>query len=519
MPIRHLTRRICFLLLLLLPASALAKDLRVGLLRHLTALDPIYTTTFENIEFIGNLFDSLLLMRSNGAIIPGLAESWDLSADKMTYRFHLRDGLTWSDGAELTAADVVLGFQRLVDPGLTRRPKPTYLLEQVVNAQAIIAGQMPVTALGITAPDPHTVEIRLTAPSSYFLAALAYPGLTAAPTHLISRHGNDWYLKFPYVSNGPYVLRETNGETYVMERRPGYWTDATMDRVIMRFFDTPDEMLRELLSRNLDIAGELGLKHAQWIDQHRGYSVRDIPLAGTIYGAFNTLLPRFGNPDVRRALSLLVERDLIAGPIGHVGARSFSPPQLLHDPHLTSRGTGALPRADRLPIARALLRKAGYSAENPLEVTIMLVGKLDFDRICNGLVASWNIPEIRPRIEPIERKAHSPRMETNRYEFVIASWFADYPDPMSFLALLRPHGPKNHADWVSPAYAALLDRALMTPERADRQTLYEQMEDLIRTENPIIPLTHPVWTVVADDRISDFGGSQSMIQARTVKME
>lgn len=519
MPIRHLTGRICLLLLLLLPAALPAKDLRVGLLRHLTALDPIYTTTFENIEFIGNLFDSLLLMRSNGTIIPGLAESWDLSEDKMTYRFHLRDGLTWSDGAKLTAEDVVLGFQRLVDPGLTRRPKPTYLLEQVVNAQAIIAGQMPVTELGITAPDPHTVEIRLTAPSGYFLAALAYPGLTAAPTHLISRHGNDWYMKFPYVSNGPYVLRHAEAGTYVIERRPGYWTDARMDRVIMRFFDTPDEMLRELLSRKLDIAGELGLKHAQWIDRHHGYSVRDIPLAGTIYGAFNTLLPRFADPEIRRALSMLVERDLIAEPVGHIGARSFTPPQLLHDPHLASRGTDTLPRAERLQTAREILHRAGYSAETPLKVTIMLVGKLDFDRICNGIIASWSIPEIAPRIEAIERKSHSPRMETNRYEFVIASWFADYPDPMTFLALLRPRGPKNHADWVSPAYAALLDRALVTPERADRQDLYEQMEELIRTDNPIIPLTHPVWTVVADDRISEFGGSQSMIQARTVEMK
>ena len=141
------------------------------------SLDPQIATDGTSFEVIADYTDGLMQMDADGAAVPALAETYDISEDGKTYTFHLRDA-KWSNGDAVTAADFVFGWQRAVDPA--NASEYSYMLSdigQVVNAAEIIAGEKPVTDLGVTAVDDKTLEVQLNVPVSYFLSLMYFPHL------------------------------------------------------------------------------------------------------------------------------------------------------------------------------------------------------------------------------------------------------------------------------------------------------------------------------------------------------
>ena len=141
------------------------------------SLDPQIATDGTSFEVIADYTDGLMQMDADGAAVPAIAETYDISEDGKTYTFHLRDA-KWSNGDAVTAADFVFGWQRAVDPA--NASEYSYMLSdigQVVNAAEIIAGEKPVTDLGVTAVDDKTLEVQLNVPVSYFLSLMYFPHL------------------------------------------------------------------------------------------------------------------------------------------------------------------------------------------------------------------------------------------------------------------------------------------------------------------------------------------------------
>ena len=155
--------------------TAAGGTLNIMLETEVQSLDPQIATDGTSFEVIADYTDGLMQMDADGAAVPALAETYDISEDGKTYTFHLRDA-KWSNGDAVTAADFVFGWQRAVDPA--NASEYAYMLSdigQVVNAADIIAGNKPVTDLGITAVDDKTLKVELNVPVSYFLSLMYFP--------------------------------------------------------------------------------------------------------------------------------------------------------------------------------------------------------------------------------------------------------------------------------------------------------------------------------------------------------
>jgi oligopeptide transport system substrate-binding protein len=190
---------------IVVPPAFAETVLRIANLEEPEALDPHKTTLQAQINIMRNLFEGLVVLDPKGNVAPGVAESWSVSEDGLSYRFKLRANAQWSNGDPVTAGDFVFSFRRMEDPRTVAREAE--VLYPIKNAEEVNTGKLDVTALGVAAPDERTVEITLKAPTPYFLRLLVME--QAMPVHEKTvRLGEDWVRPGKMVSNGAYVLED-----------------------------------------------------------------------------------------------------------------------------------------------------------------------------------------------------------------------------------------------------------------------------------------------------------------------
>src|SRR5690606_11847141 len=160
-----------------------------------------------------DLVESLVSEAPNGDLIPGVAESWDISEDRLRYTFHIRKDARWSNGDPVTAQDFVFSWQRLVDPATGSRY--SMMLASVKNAEEIIRGELPPDALKVAALDDHTFQVDLVAVTPYFLSMLTHSSVYPVHPPSVKKFGNNFTRPGNLVSNGAYKLAEWRIQSYI----------------------------------------------------------------------------------------------------------------------------------------------------------------------------------------------------------------------------------------------------------------------------------------------------------------
>ena len=173
------------------------------------SLDPQLATDGTSFEVIANFTDGLTQMDAEGAAVPAIAESWDISEDGTVYTFHLREDANWSNGEPVTANDFVYGWQRACDPATAS--EYAYMLSQIgqiKNAAAIQAGEMDLSELGVKAIDDKTLEVTLEVPVSYFLSLMYFPTFYPMNQAFYESLGEGTYgtSADTVLSNGAFIL-------------------------------------------------------------------------------------------------------------------------------------------------------------------------------------------------------------------------------------------------------------------------------------------------------------------------
>jgi oligopeptide transport system substrate-binding protein len=195
------------------------------------SLDPHHTQGIWESDIVGDLLIGLTTADAHGEAIPGAAQSWDVSADGLSWTFHLREHV-WSDGVPVTADDFVFAFRRLLDPATASRY--AYYLYPVLHGAAVNGGQMPVNELGVEAPDASTFIIHLENPAPYLAELLTHATTSPVPRHVVEALGSSWARPGNYVSNGPYVLADWVPNVHVTAVKNPRFFDAesvAVDRV------------------------------------------------------------------------------------------------------------------------------------------------------------------------------------------------------------------------------------------------------------------------------------------------
>jgi oligopeptide transport system substrate-binding protein len=460
-------------------------------------LDPHLATTANDYAVLSALFEGLVGEHPETlAPVPGVAARWELSADQLTYTFHLRPDAKWSNGDPVTAQDFLASWQRVLTPSLAA--DNAYLLYIVQNAEAFHRGTLTDFAqVGFSAPDARTVRITLEHPAAYFLSLLQH--WVWWPVHLPTlqksgspyERGNRWARPDTFVGNGPFNLAEwRTGQHIHVVKSPTYWDAATVRLNAIRLHPIEDLNAEERAFRS----GQLHLTEALPVAKVDAYRASDPdllridPYLGTYYYTLNTNRPFINDPKVRRALALAVDRTGIVEKIlrgGQQPARAFTPPD-------TAGYTPAAQLPTDFPEARRLLAEAGYPEGRGAPVLDILLNTSENHRIiAEALQATWRKElGLEIRLNNMEGKSVLAARRAGDFQILRSSWIGDYNDPATFLNVWTSVSGNNHSGWSRPDYDQLLFQAARTSDPAARHALFQQAEALLIADAPIIPLYH-----------------------------
>ena len=457
------------------------------------SLDPHRVEGVPGSNIGRDLFDGLMSEAPDGTVIGGAAESWEIGEDGKTYRFALRRGARWSNGDPVTAEDFVYSLRRSLDPATLSRY--TFILDPILNAKKVAAGELPVSAVGVRAVDPYTLEIQLENATPYFLGLLTHSSSYPVHPASIEAHGDRYARAGNLVSNGAYRLDEWVVQSHVkLVRNPHYWDNdnTTIDEVW--YYPTEDQTseLSRYRAGELDITGSIPKRQLPWIRENLSDELTIAPYLGAYYYGFNVTRPPFAdNPELRRALTLAVDRDIITGQItnaGEVPAYGWVPP--------VNNYTGQqIPEAawtqeQRVEEARRLYALAGYSADNPLRTQIIYNTQEDHKRIAVAIASMWK-QALGVEVEILNQEwkvfldTRGQRIDTEVFR---GGWIGDYNDAYTFASLLSSDSALNHTGYSNPEYDQLLEEASAEGDTERRAELLQQAEVLLLEDLPILPL-------------------------------
>jgi oligopeptide transport system substrate-binding protein len=458
-------------------------------------LDPHLGTSANDYTVLSALFEGLVDEDPQTlAPVPGVAESWEVSADNLTYTFHLRPNAKWSNGEPVTARDFLASWKRVLTPSLAA--DNASLLYIVQNAEAFNKGELTdFTQVGFSSPDDRTVRITLEHPASYFLSLLQH--WVWWPVHIptleksgpVYERGNRWARPETFVGNGPFTLKEwRTGQHIEVAKSATYWDVANVRLNGIRFLPIEDLNAEERAFRS----GQLHLTEALPVGKVDAYRtenpglLRIDPYLGTYYYTINVNRPFLNEPKVRRALALAVDRSGIAEKIlrgGQTPAHAFTPP-----------GTAGYTPVAHIPTdfaeARRLLAEAGYPEGKGAPILEILLNTSDNHRIiAEAIQATWRKElGIEIRLLNMEGKSVLAARRAGDFQILRSSWIGDYSDPSTFLNVWTSSSGNNYSGWNNPAYDQLLFQAARTENTEARHALFQQAEALLVADAPFIPL-------------------------------
>jgi ABC-type oligopeptide transport system substrate-binding subunit len=476
-----------------------------------STLDPHRTDGRIESNIFRDLFEGLVVYGPDGKVIPGVAESWTVSEDGLTYTFQLRPNALWSNGDRLTAEDFVYSFRRAVSrqDGIV----PSANLAVIRNAEAVSAGSLPPTELGVSAVDPLTVRIVLHSPAPYFLALLSADN-DALPVHraTLEKHGKQWATVGNLVSNGPYMLAEWVPQQHVtLARNPKFHhaADIVIDRVIFHPVQDALEELRRFKYGLLDATYEVPQDQVKWLLLSRPHEFWNKPFLATYYYALNlTAEPFKGNRNLRKALALAVDRDTLVEKVtraGEMPAYSMVPP-VVPNYHRQAASFMALPMDQRVEEARRLFAAAGYSPAQPLKLEILFNASDNNWAVSEAVISMWaRAFDKGIKVTPVsvDRAEYLKRRARRDFQVVRAAWIGDYADASVFLNLFQSTAtpPRNDPGYRSAKYDELLANAAQNSDAADRVAVLESAERLMIEDYPVIPLYHYATKALVSPRL------------------
>jgi oligopeptide transport system substrate-binding protein len=457
------------------------------------SLDPQKARGFEAQSIVRDLCEGLTTLARDGGVAPGSARSWEASADGLTWRFHLREDAHWSDGEPLVAADFVAGLQRLVDPA-TASAYAQYV-DVIANSGEIIAGRRPVSDLGVAAPDAATVLITLQSPAPYLPALLTHPSTCPAHRPTLAAHPQDYARPGTMVSNGAFTLTEwVQGASVLLSRNRHYWNDAATQLDGVRYLFIPDENAELARYRGGELQVTFVVPRGQydWVKANLADQLHVHPQLTTYYYGFNLRRPLFADkPGLRRALSLVIDREKLAQQVLRVGelpAYGWVPPGVDHytSQHFDYAQEGM---EARIAEARRLYAQAGYSAEHPLRFELRYNTGDVHTKLAVAIAWMWK-EALGADVQLVQAEFKSLLQDIDRgdVEMFRSSWVGDYNDAYTFAQYLKGDFGVNLPHYRSAAYDALLAQAATATDAAQRRARLEQAEALMLKDHPLLPI-------------------------------
>jgi len=458
-------------------ASTPRETLNINLASEPAKLDPALNSSVDGACLVVNSFEGLYTYNKDGALEPAFADSYEVSEDGLTYTFTLKDGLKWSDGSDLTAADFEYSWKRAANPDTAA--DYAYLFDIIAKGDD---GLVNATA----SEDGKTFTVVLTAPCPYFLDLCAFPGFYPVKQESVEAAADwqtnpgAWCQEAGFVTSGAYTLESwTHNESMVYVKNPNYYRadEVKIEELHFMLSDDDTAIFAAYNSGDLDFIDTVPTDEIAALLENPEFYIID--QLGTYFASFNVNSPIFEGltaeqaTNMRKAISLLIDRGYIAENIGQTGqlpANTFIPPSMMD-------GNGGEFRANddgytypdeanvgyynpeysdaNVEEAIALMETAGYqfdesgmlSAETPLTLNYLTNESTGHVAIAEAIQQDLAVIGINVVIDTVEWNVFLEERKAGNFDFARDGWIADYNDPVNMLEMWTSDSGNNNCQF------------------------------------------------------------------------
>ena len=469
-------------------------------------IDPALNAASDGSEMILHLSEGLFRFGEDSELEEGIAESYEVSDDNLTYTFHLRDGLKWSDGSDLTAEDLVYTWKRVADP-MTASPYAYDLLNYLKGWKEATDAKNPnPDALGVSAPDPKTFVVELVTPCTFFEQICAHAVLSPVQKAAVET-GDSWATNpATYVSDGAYKLTAyTPGDVIVMEKNENYWDadHVTFDKLTWHLIEDDTAAYAAYQDGALDFCFRVPTEEIPSVQDNKEFHTDS--LMGTYFLVYNTTKAPFDNPLVRQALSLAIDRKYVADTImlgTYAPAKNFVGPGVSDVEkgssfeEVTTKKYGDHFHIDDydadLKRAKELLAEAGFPGGKGFPEIQYSTNDSEFHKpLAEYLQSAWKDElGITVNIDIQEWNTFAADRRAGNFEVARHGWSYDWDDPSNMINLFETDNGNNDGKYSNPTFDKLVDNARKTTDAKEHFDFLHQAEQEILDQAGCAPVAY-----------------------------
>jgi peptide/nickel transport system substrate-binding protein len=421
------------------------------------------TSSYASLSLLQQTNDPLIARDNRGELHPALATSWEL-LDPTTTRFHLRQGVTFSDGVDFTADDVVFTINRVIDPK---------------TAYAMLSRISQVTSA--TAVDKYTVDIKTKTVFPTLLRGLS--DIIIEPQHYYEKAGADAFAAHP-IGTGPFIFQEwVPGDHYTLTSNKNYWGGAPkFDKLVIRTIPDGSTRVASLVTGESQIIEEVPIDLIDQVDSSGTAKVDEISTTVGLVLTFDPTIKPFDNPKVREAFDYAIDKPLILKQI------LKGQGEILQGQVLTKGVLGWNPDLKARPYdpakARKMLQDAGYDFNTPVPITTQNGKYVSDTDICNAVAGMLNQIGVKATVNIVEGGVFQQMSTAQKLgALYMIGWYS--VGDADFASVWYTKGGFR-TKWTDPEYERLFVAARSTTDVAEREKSYHRMMEILYEQNPSI---------------------------------
>ena len=479
-------------------------------------LDPALNSAIDGANTLITVFEPLLLIDENNEVIPGQAESYTVSDDGLTWTFTMRDGLKWSDGSDLTAKDFEYSFKRLAAPD-TAAPYAETVVGMIdgyadatgnPDADGNMTTEPDFDALNVVASeDGKTLTVTLSYPCAYFDKLAAFAAMSPVQQATVEANGDAWCTEpDTYICNGPYCISEwVPSERIVLAKNPNYvggWDSSKIvsDTITLLLLEDSSAAYAAYNSGEAQLIKDVPTDEIPSLTKAEdGGDFYVDTILGTYYISLNDQREPFNDVNVRKALSLAIDRDYVANTIMQ---GTYTPAYNLVGPGIVDETGMFYDNANggktyisddyeaNLEAAKQALADAGYPNGEGFPTIEYSANDAGYHiPVAEYLQQAWGELGITVNINKVEWSSFTPMRRAGDYDAARNGWVMDYNDPSNMIELFTTTNGNNDGKYSNPEFDAAIEASKVADKSVHFQKLHEA-EDILMNDYGCIPLAY-----------------------------
>lgn len=472
-------------------------------------LDPALNSAVDGGNMLITLFETLLIIDQDNKVQPGQAEKYEVSPDGLTWTFTMRDGLKWSDGTELNAKDFEYTFKRIADTNVAA-PYAETVIGMIEGYKDAIDSKNPEKLNVKASDDGKTLTIKLAYPCSYFDKIVAFGTMSPVQKATVEKNGDSWATKpETYVCNGPYTITEwTPSEKIVCKKNENYkggWDSSKIvnDKLTFLLLEDSSASYTAYTGGTAQLIKDVPTEEIPTLKKDKKDEFNVDPILGTYYLSMNLNKAPFNNKNVRKALSLAIDRDYVANTVMQgtytpaynyvgTGVDDVDPGKFLENSKAANGGKTYISEDYKanLEEAKKALAEAGYPEGKGFPTITYSTNDTGYHKaLAEYLQQVYKDLGITMNIDIVDWSSFTPKRRAGEYEMARNGWVMDYNDASNMIELFVSSNGNNDGKYNNPAFDKAMNDSKVADKTAHFAALHEA-EKIVSEDYGFIPVAY-----------------------------